>query len=80
MKDEILTYEEILNRFPDEWVILLDVELDKKTGQPLRGKVAYHDKEMEKAYQALERYKEQSLSFFFTGDIPEDMEAILHCL
>lgn len=50
--DEILTWAEIQQRFPDEWVALADPEVtDDLT--ILTGRVVYHGKSSEAAYAKL---------------------------
>lgn len=75
---DFLTYEEIQEKFSDEWIILLDIKLDKNNDRPVKGRVVFHSKSMEKAYKALESYKSETLAFYCTGDIPEDMGVLLH--
>jgi hypothetical protein len=75
--DEILTREEIEKRYPNEWVMIEDPEVDEHN-EVLRGKVIFHHPDRLTAYQALFKSKAKRCASLFTGPpIPEGMEVII---
>jgi len=69
---EVLTLEEIKTRYPSEWVLVEDPELDEHH-QVVRGKVLFHDRDrLEVDRAALER-RPKSSAFVYTGEAPEGM-------
>ena len=49
--DEVLTIDEINQRYPDQWVLIGEPQTDESL-EVLRGKVLYHGKSREKMYKA----------------------------
>ena len=75
-KMEMMNIEEIYTKFPNEWVILLDVKLDKNRDKPVRGRLVSHKKSRSRAIKELEKYRNHSLSFFYTGYMSDDLGAL----
>ncbi|MBI3946961.1 MAG: hypothetical protein HY321_13640 [Armatimonadetes bacterium] len=74
--DEVLTLAEIEARYPSEWVLMENPELDRHL-EVVRGKVIAHSndrKEFERQALALRPWSSASLH---TGPFPEDMEFLL---
>jgi len=74
--DEILTREEIEKRYPNEWVMIEDPEVDEHN-EVLGGKVISHHPDRATAYQALAKSKAKSFTSLITGPVaPEGVEII----
>mgnify|MGYP006291727057 CR=1 FL=1 len=71
MQQKHLTIEEIRERFPDEWVLLVDYEQDDSFA-PTGGKVAAHSPRRGDVYRKLPDLKNRRTFVLPTGDIPED--------
>jgi len=70
--EEVLTIETIKQRYPDEWVIVVDYAIDEKTTTPIEGKVLMHSKSREEVYRRLETLQDRSACVFCTGELPKD--------
>lgn len=75
MTNERLTLQEIEQKYPDEWLLIVDCEISKNT-ELLSGKVAVHSKSREDIHDALADYKGR-VAIHSTREIPEDVEYIL---
>lgn len=74
---EILTMEEIEKRFDGEWVLIEDVETDKKL-EVLRGKVVYHGKDKEELHQKAMKSKSNHIATLYIGKPDPKMEFLLN--
>jgi hypothetical protein len=70
--EEVLPIEEIENRYPSEWVLLADPEVDEHL-RVLRGRVVLHSKDRDEVDREAIRLRLKSSAFHYTGEIPEDM-------
>ena len=71
--DEIVTIEEINQRYPDEWVLIGDPETDESV-EVLRGKVLYHGKSRDEMYRAASALPvPRRFATLFTGNCPEHL-------
>jgi hypothetical protein len=74
--DEIITLAEMEGRYPSEWILVADPELDENH-EVVRGRVLCHSKDRDEVDQkAVERRLPRS-AFVFTGKIPEGTAVIL---
>ena len=74
---EILTIDEINDRYPDEWVLIGEPETDESL-EVLRGKVLYHGKCRDEMLRtANELPSPKYFATHFTGDFPANMVVIL---
>ncbi|WP_036487493.1 hypothetical protein [Myxosarcina sp. GI1] len=73
---EILTIEEIEQKYRGEWVLVAYSETDEDL-ETIAGKVIAHSAKKEEIYQALESAEEQSLAIEYMGQVPEDLAYIL---
>ena len=73
--NERLTIEEIEQKYPNEWLLIVDCEISENT-ELLSGVVAVHSKYREDIHDALIDYKGQ-VAIHSTREIPEDVEYIL---
>jgi len=76
MNDEILTKAEIEARYPSEWVLIDEPQLDEHE-EVLRGKVLFHSPNRDEMYQKAVELRPKSFASLFTGEWPEDTEFIL---
>ena len=75
--DEILTREEIEKRYPNEWVMIEDPEVDEHN-EVLGGKVIAHSPDRLAAYQVLLKSKARRCASLFAGPpIPEGMGVLI---
>ena len=74
---DVLTWQEIESRFPDEWVLIIDPD----TGPDLKvrsGVVAYHSKDRDKVHDKAMELRPRRSAILFLGDpFPSDTIAIL---
>ena len=73
---QILTLEEIVSLYPDEWVLIVSPELDEELNV-LRGEVLIHSPERDKVYSQLSLRKGRPVAIEYTGSIPEDLAVML---
>lgn len=74
--NEILTLAEIKERFPSEWILVADPELDEEL-EVVRGRVVAHSKDRDEVYQKAVELRLRSSAFEYTGEIPEGTAVIL---
>ena len=75
MTNERLTIQEIEQKYPDEWLLIVDCEISENT-ELLSGIVVVHSKSREDIHDALTDYKGQ-VAIYSTRKIPENVEYIL---
>ena len=75
MTNKRLTIEEIEQKYPNEWLLIVDCEISEKT-ELLSGVVAVHSKSREDIHDALINYK-GLVAIHSTREIPKDVEYIL---
>ena len=69
---EVLTIDEINERFPDEWVLIGDPETDESL-EVRRGKVLCHSKERDEVDQAaIDLAPPKRIAVLYTGALFED--------
>lgn len=73
---EILTVEEIRDRYPREWVLIADTESDD-LWNVIRGEVLAHSPEREEIDRALTKFQDiRSISIEYTGPIPDEYSVL----
>jgi hypothetical protein len=76
MMDEVLTREQIEERFKDEWVLLGDHETDEFL-RPVSGRVLCHSRDRDEVYRkGLELMPRRSATMY-VGHLPKDMVVVL---
>ncbi|HLO50849.1 MAG TPA: hypothetical protein VK211_20705 [Kamptonema sp.] len=73
---QILTLEEIISLYPDEWVLIASPELDEDLNV-IRGEVLIHSPERDEVYNQLSLRKGRPVAIEYTGSIPEDLAVML---
>ena len=73
-KNLLLTKEKIKIKYPNEWLLLEDYELDASTTLR-KGRVIAHSKDREEIHRALKKHK-GNLCVHFTGSLPPDTGVI----
>lgn len=71
-----MKWEEIVEEFKDEWVLVYVKEVDKNFNLK-EGDVIAHSKNKEDIYKKLLETKPESFSIEYTGKIPEDLAVVL---
>lgn len=74
--NEILTLAEIHERYPSEWILVADPELNDQL-EVVRGRVAAHSKDRDEVYQKAIELRLKSSAFEYTGGILEGTTVIL---
>jgi hypothetical protein len=74
--DDILTREEITQRYKDEWV-LLDDPVVAEGPRVVGGRVVFHSKDRDELDRKMLELRSRRMAVLFTGSIPEGMEILL---
>ena len=72
----VLTLEEIINKYPNEWILIAYTELDENLNV-VRGKVLANSKNCDDIYDLLLSTKDISVATQYTGEIPENIVMVL---
>ncbi|MGH7773309.1 MAG: hypothetical protein ACREQA_13870 [Candidatus Binatia bacterium] len=73
-KNALLSREQIKAKYPNEWLLLKDCELDASTSLR-KGRVLAHSKDREEIHRALRKHS-GNLCIHFTGSLPPDTGVI----
>lgn len=73
---EILTMEEIENKYDGEWVLIEDVESNEQL-EIIRGKITYHGKDKNELHRRAMKSKSKHLASLFIGKPDPKMEFLL---
>ncbi len=73
-KKPLLTREKIKAKYPNQWLLLEDFELDASTSLR-RGRVIAHSKDRNEIHRALKKHA-GNLCVHFTGTVPPDTAVI----
>lgn len=73
---QILTLEEIISLYPDEWVLIAYTELDEDLNV-IQGEVLAHSPDRDQLYNNSLPRKGKSVAIEYTGAIPEDLAVML---
>ena len=72
MTNERLTLEEMAEKYPDEWLFIVDCEHSENT-ELLSGRVLVHSKSRDDIHEASMHYK-GSAAIRYTGEIPDPLK------
>ena len=75
MSNERLTLEEMMEKYPDEWLFIIDCEISENT-ELLSGVVVAHSQSRADIYDASGYYK-GGAAIHYTGKLPEGMHYLL---
>jgi hypothetical protein len=73
---DLLTWEEMSQKFHGEWLLIINAELDESLGV-IRGQVIAHSPSQGELYKSLHLVKGQSASIEHVGEVPADLAFIL---
>lgn len=73
--DEVLTAAEIEERFPDEWVLVGDLQTDENL-EVTAGKVLWHSKDRDAVDRKAIELHPKRFTVFYTGRLPDENTAI----
>jgi hypothetical protein len=73
---ELLTWEEMSQKFHGEWLLIVHAELDEYMGIR-RGQVLAHSPNQDEIYNSLHLRAGRSASIEYIGEVPEDLAFIL---
>lgn len=74
--DELLTMKQIEDRYPSEWVLIEDPEVDEHL-EMIRGRVVWHSSERDEVDRKALELRPRSPATLYTGSWPENMEYVL---
>jgi hypothetical protein len=74
--DEMMTLAEIEARYPSEWILIADPEVDEYL-DIIRGRVVCHSSDRDQVDRKAIELRLRSSAFHYTGEIPKDMEFAL---
>ncbi len=75
MSNERLTFEETEQKYPDEWLFIVDCEHSENT-ELLSGRVLVHSKSRADIYNASGHYK-GGAAIRYTGELPKGIRYLL---
>jgi hypothetical protein len=73
---QIMSLEEIFSLYPDEWVLIVNPELDEELNV-IRGEVLAHATERDEIYSKLSLRNGKSVAIEYTGAIPDNLAVML---
>jgi hypothetical protein len=73
---QIMTLEEIQERFDSEWVLVEDPEVDE-SGQVIGGKVLWHSKDRDEVYRKDGELRPKSAAYLYTGKMLPNTAIVL---
>ncbi|MBE9188126.1 hypothetical protein IQ270_26680 [Microcoleus sp. LEGE 07076] len=73
---KIMSLEEIFSLYPDEWVLIVNPELDEELNV-IRGEVLAHATERDEIYSKLSSKNGKSVAIEYTGSIPDNIAVML---
>ncbi|MEG4303792.1 hypothetical protein [Microcoleus sp. D3_18a_C4] len=73
---KIMSLEEIFSLYPDEWVLIVNPQLDEELNV-IRGEVLAHATERDEIYSKLSLRKGKSVAIEYTGSIPDNIAVML---
>jgi hypothetical protein len=76
-KKPLLTKEQMKARYPHQWLLITDYQLDGSTSLR-KGRVVAHSEGREDIHRALKEYS-GSLCIHFTGSLPRDTGILFPC-
>ena len=74
--NELLSVEEIEDRFESEWILVGDTELDSHF-RVIRGKVIWHSKDRDEVYREAVRLRPKRFAMLYTGTLPRDTAIVV---
>ena len=74
---EWMTEAEWIRRYPDEWVLVIDPDVDEQKGLFQSGFVAFHGGEQDEMFAEAKRLGPKHCALAYTGTEPDGMEYLL---
>ncbi|NJN49786.1 MAG: hypothetical protein HC805_08510 [Alkalinema sp. RL_2_19] len=71
-----LTWAEMTQQYPGEWLLIVEAELDEQLGI-IRGEVLAHSSQQSEIYASLPLRQGRSASIEYVGDMPTDLAFVL---
>ena len=72
MGDELLSMKKIVEKYRDEWVLIVYEELDEDLNVK-KGKVIAHSPRKDEIYAQLSETRGKNVAIEYTGKLPEDL-------
>jgi hypothetical protein len=73
---EVMTLAEINSRFPSEWVLVADPEVNQHL-EVVRGRVVIHSKDRDEVDRKAIALRLKHAAYLYTGTMPEGTEMVL---
>ena len=74
--DEMLTIDEIKDRYAPDWVLIGEPQIDESQ-RLLAGKVLFHSPDRDEVYRKAIELRPGHFAFRYLGTLPEDMAFVL---
>ncbi len=74
--EEILTFEEMVSRYPDRWLLIGKPEVDENQNI-IRGQVLAYSTDEQEIYNSLSLFDVKSKAIEYTGIIPNDLAVLM---
>ena len=74
MDNELLMIEEMKQKYPDQWLLVIDCELSENT-ELEAGKIVEHSRCRDDVHKALKNYMGK-VAIYYTGAIPDDLAVV----
>ncbi len=74
--NQMLAMSEIASRYPNEWLLIADAELDDELNV-VKGEVIAHSPNRDDVYSRLSSIKGRSFAIEYVGEPPEDWAVVL---
>lgn len=74
--EELMTFDDMMQRFKSEWILVSDPEVDEHF-HVVRGKVVFHSKDRDEVYRQIVERRLKSSATLYTGQMPENTAIVL---
>lgn len=75
--EDVLTWDEIVAKYPDEWVLIDEPDLEDDIFDVIRGRVVAHSADVDDVYAAGRQLKLRDSAFLYTGEPDPNLVVIL---
>ena len=73
--EKIMTFEEMIEKFKEEWLLIEYDELDEELTVK-RGKVLFHSPNKSEVYKKLMEIQGKNIAIEYAGDVPKELTVL----
>ena len=73
---KVFTIKELEAQYSGEWVLLAN-PVHNELMEPIRGELAFHNKDRDEVYKEAHERKDAHKAIFYVGKLPEDLVVVL---